>query len=214
MTTQPIALFIHGALSTRRSFSFIKQQLLQDEADNNYAFRDFSYDIRKEPGEETVARLVKQALGYITSTMQNLSLICHSFGGVLGVAAARELIELHPALNIKIITLATPMGGSTAASMLRAMKPSSTFLKNVGAYDKFMKDFKSYDLPCRTRSIITTEGAMDLMPDANDGVVTVKSQLEYSEDANFHPVKVKLNHFEVLLSHEAVGYIKKELYRA
>lgn len=176
-------------------------------------WKDFGYNIREEDGYDTVDRLIKQLSGYAKAAYTDMTLLCHSFGGVLGVAAGRALLDAFPSLKLKIITMGTPLGGSGAASMMRLVKPGSTFLKNIGAYDGFMKEFRSTPLPCRTRALITTEGDAEWIPDPNDGVVTVASQMAYEHDPNFHPVKVKLNHFEVLLSDLVVSHVNKELAR-
>lgn len=220
---RPITYYVHGALSTHRSFSFIKQQLLQEEiCDRNLQFadaaelkkimpreeRDFSYDIRVEQGQEMVDRLTKSlsSLGKRTVT-----LVCHSFGGILGVAAARNVLKANPDMKVNIITMGSPLGGSAMASFLKMLKPSSTFFDNIGSYGKFMREFMSHALPCRTRAIVTTEGHADWMSEPNDGVVTVASQMYYDGDPLFFPTQVKLNHFEVLMSDKSVSTIKKEL---
>lgn len=223
---KPINLFIHGALSTRRSFSFIKSQLLLEEQVANpqafaasspadfkaqcaYEYKDFSYDIRAEKGADMVDRLYKQLKTYGN---RPVTMICHSFGGVLGVSGARRILTEKDDLNISVVTMGSPLGGSAMASFLKMLKPSSTFFRNIGSYDSFMKEFMSEPLPCRTRALITTEGHADWMNEPNDGVVTVGSQMYYEGDPYFYPATVKTNHFEVLLSDKAVGYIKKELH--
>jgi pimeloyl-ACP methyl ester carboxylesterase len=221
-----LIVFVHGALSTKRSFAFIEQGLnksmyramsqLEGAPElhelNPWELRSFSYDIRKEPGKATVSRLVKQLNGYLKSfEVDRLVLICHSFGGVLGVDAVRHL-HLSDASKASVISMSTPYGGATIASLIKLFK-KSTFLDNIGSYEPFIREFLSKPLPCRVRKIITTEGSADFLPGINDGVVTVDSQLALADDPLSSHVKVKLNHFEVLLSQEVVDIIITELNR-
>jgi pimeloyl-ACP methyl ester carboxylesterase len=201
---KPIILFVHGALSTPRSFSFIKRELCIDRS----MAKDFRYDIRKERGNDMVSRLSDQLTTYGDKPV---TLICHSFGGILGISAASLALLNKPQRHINIVTMGTPMGGSSAASWLRILKPGSTFFKNIGSYDHFMRDFMSYPLPCRVRALITTEGSADWINEPNDGVVPLSSQMRFAGDPNFHPLEIKLNHFEVLMSDQVVGHIRKEL---
>lgn len=205
-----LIVYIHGALSTRRSFSYIvKQGAIPVELDDGtIAERYFSYDVRSEPGQSIIGRLAEQVK---RTGIHDVTFIGHSFGGIIAVGAARELPEPY---KPKVISLATPYGGSSAASFLKILKPSSQFFDNVGKYGSFMRDFNSKPLPCRVRGIVTTAGGAEWVAAENDGVVSVASQLHYEKDAHWAGVKVEANHFEVLLIPKTVELIKKELARS
>lgn len=222
-----LIIFIHGALSTKRSFNYIadglhniyefKDDLLKQNSatvvpNEPWEMRYFSYDITKEPGAHTVRRLVTQLDNYTkTFPIERLVLIGHSFGGVLAVDAVRRMQRKELA---SVITMATPFGGSGPASLIKLIKLSkSQFLENVGSYEPFFREFVKKKFPCRVRKIVTVEGTADIMPGQNDGVVSLESQLAMADDPMSSIVKVKLNHFEVLLAPEVTTLIIKELNR-
>lgn len=201
-----LIVYIHGALSTRRSFSYIVRSDPKPEG-AEYAEKYFSYDVRTASGVEIIDRLVEQLK---KAQIHDVTLIGHSFGGIVAVGAARLLPE---PFKPKVITLATPFGGSSAASFLKILKPSSQFFDNVGRYGTFMRDFGSKPLPCRVRGIVTTAGGAEWVASENDGVVSVASQLHYEHDPLWAGIRVEANHFEVLLLPKTVELIRKELAR-
>lgn len=205
-----LIVYVHGALSTRRSFSHIVRQgtLTESFIEGEVAERFFSYDVRKEPANATIERLAEQVK---KTGVHDVTFIGHSFGGVVSVGAARLLSD---DFKPKVISLATPYGGSSVASLLKVFRPASQFFDNVGRYGSFMRDFNSKALPCRVRGIVTTAGGAEWIAGENDGVVSVSSQLHYEKDLNWSGVKLDANHFEVLLVPKTIELIKKELMRA
>lgn len=195
-------IYIHGALSTRRSFSYIVQGLTDIKVPQRY----FSYDIRTT----TAHKIVTELIAYVESLNPkgNLTFVAHSYGGVIAVEAARSLQR-----PVNVISMSTPYGGSAMASLLKMMKPSSKFFDNIGSYNSFMRAFSAKPLPCRVRGLVTTAGSAEWMSEANDGVVTIASQLHYAKDPLWSGFEVDLNHFEVLLSSKVAGLLKKEVGR-
>lgn len=196
-------IYVHGALSTRRSFSYISQSLGDVALPQHY----FGYDVRITHAPEIVDALV--AFVRKLDPQGPLIFISHSYGGIMSVDAARALSPHQSS----VISMASPYGGSTEASFLKLLKPSSKLLSNIGSYHAYMRSFGSKPLPCRVMGLVTTAGGAEWTSDANDGVVTVASQLHFEADPNWSGVKLEANHFEVLLLPEAVGLIKKELDR-
>lgn len=201
-------VYVHGALSTKRSFEYIAERLpratLHSSPIVEQAF--FSYDIKAEPANDSAARLAK----LIKSVKSNdeVTLIAHSYGGVLSVEAARLLATVRP---LKVISMSTPYGGSSIASFLKVLKPASTMFDNIGRYNSFMREFSAKSLPCRVRGLVTVAGSAEWIAEDNDGVVSVASQRHFAADPNWSGADVALNHFEVLLSPIVVGLIGKEL---
>lgn len=195
-------IYIHGALSTRRSFTYLAQELRGVNVPQRY----FSYDVRAVVAHKIVDDLV----AYVSNLNPkgSLTFIAHSYGGVLAVEAVRKL-----QLPCNVISMSTPYGGSAMASLLRVMKPSSKFFDNIGSYNSFMRGFSAKPLPCRVRGLVTTAGSAEWLNEANDGVVTVGSQRHFKNDSNWSEVEVDLNHFEVLLSPKVAGLVKKEVSR-
>lgn len=196
-------VYVHGALSTRYSFSYIAQALEQIQTRQCY----FSYDIRLESSNDIVDTLIGEVLEKADSS-EPITFIAHSFGGIVAVDAARVLAKNR---RCNVISLATPFGGSAEASVLKLLRPSSKFLANIGSYHSYMRSFMAKPLPCRVRGLVTTAGSAVWMQGENDGVVTIKSQLHYESDINWSGILLNVNHFEVLLMPKAVEFIRKEL---
>lgn len=210
-----LIVYVHGALSSRNSWNYIRQKFAEKLGDGEKPTEEYiKYDLNKEVSPDIVKKMVDK----ITSLLQKLQptklvFIGHSFGGVLSVAAARELSELLDEKKIKtrIITLSAPFAGSEVASMLRLFRPGSMFFKNVGTHTDFIKDFKARKLPYKTHVFVTTEGGADWMPQANDGVVTVESQQFFMNDPLANHQEAKVNHFEILLSDQVVTQLTKSI---
>lgn len=195
-------IYVHGALSTRRSFSYITQSLQDIPIPHKF----FGYDVRASRADDIVNSLTEFVRKADSQTP--VMFISHSYGGVVSVAAARQLTQA-----CTVLSMATPYNGSAEASFLKFLRPSSKLLANIGSFNSFMRGFSAKPLPCRVRGLVTTAGGAEWMSDANDGVVTVESQLHYEHDPNWSGVKVDANHFEVLLMPKVVELIRKEISR-
>lgn len=200
-----LVIYVHGALSTPRSFAFIKQSL------PDTVCYDFEYDIRKEAASNIADRLAE----FTTSCGKSaqLTYITHSYGGVLAVEAVRRLGTAALEQDVLVTSMSTPYAGSSIASLMKLLKPSSQFFANIGRYNAFMLKFSASPLPCPVKGIITTAGAADWITEPNDGVVSVGSQLHYEADPLWSGVKLDANHFEVLLHPRAYKIIEKVLTR-
>jgi predicted alpha/beta hydrolase family esterase len=176
LTLQPLQIslpgpvvFIHGASSTPRSFAYLKHRLEVVGA------VDVAYDDAK-PAEEVVDELV-QAL---EPSPAPATLIGHSLGGVIAVAAAQRSSKVD-----RVVTLASPLGGCPEATFLRFVSPRRV-LEDVHPLAPLMVDVRRAAIAVPVLSIVTTE----------DTVVGVASQRAL-EGPTYVPFP--LNHFEVLL---------------
>jgi thioesterase domain-containing protein len=209
---KPLVIFIHGALSSSSCWNYIKYSVRRELKSINS--HSFDYEVSSKPAVEIVQDLYDQILPLaLVDPEIEIIFVGHSYGGVLSVEIARKLE--HDSSKITVLTLASPLGGSGAASVMKLFRPHSHLFRNVGSHDKFMLDFKSKDLPCKTYSIITSseESSQNfLLPGRNDSVVTVESQEAFLEDAQHFHRHLDCNHFEVLLS-PAVGEIIRKLIK-
>jgi pimeloyl-ACP methyl ester carboxylesterase len=220
MSSTTLIVYVHGALSTKNSWNYIRQNLINrltndpSRSEKDRPHEEFiHYNLNKETSDDIVVDMVEKIQSWVTDKgIKKLILIAHSFGGVLSVATVRKLSDFFKASKVKprIITLSSPFAGSEIAAVLRIFKPGSVFFKNIGDHTDFIKDFKRHPLPCHTHSFITTEGSADWMPQDNDGVVTINSQMYFEDDINFAHQEVKSNHFEILLSDLVVTQLFKE----
>lgn len=209
----PLVIFIHGALSTARSWNYIQYATRKALKTLDAEVICPEYDVAEKPATEIIDDLLEQITPSLSYMPRRVIFVGHSFGGVLAVELARRLIEEHEVLaaNVEVLTLSTPFGGSGAASFLKLFKPSSYFYNNTGAFDRFMTNFKNKPLPCRVASLITSiEGSgADFLRGENDGVVTVASQSQFNDDPLHEHCLMPTNHFEILLLPEAGAIISR-----
>ena len=192
--SKPLIIFIHGALSSAKSWNYVRFYLRRQLKDADVLMLE--YDITSEDAADIVDQLYLQIVDKLPEDNQ-VFLVGHSFGGILAVELARRIDENA----CTVVTLSSPFGGSGVAMLLKLFKPSSHLYKNIGTYDTFMSRFRGKSLDCPTYSFITSsDQAADFLSGPNDSVVTVSSQEEFNEDALLKHKYVSCNHFEVLLS--------------
>jgi len=187
-------IYVHGALASKRSWDYVhkKVRTLVRRVPTEIFFE---YDLKIVQSEEIVDALVK----VINSTPDDVTLVGHSYGGVLGVAAARKVTEK----SIKLITLAAPFAGIKLT--LPIFNVESTFFKNISSKNEFMKNVKSNGLACRTISFITNKSSSEWLLGENDGVITRRSQCFFQNDPMSELINIEANHFEILTSDQVVN---------
>ena len=218
MTSTTLILYVHGALSTKNSWNYIRQafigRLPAGTSSDDAPHEEFiKYSLTRETSEEIVKGMIETVTKLIVKKkITKVVFIGHSFGGVLSVETVREMSEFLNDSNVKvkIISLSSPFGGNEIPPVIRVLRPNSIFFKNVGDHAPFIKEFKRHALPCKVHSFITTEGRADWMQKDNDGVVTLESQRFFEKDDLATLQEVKANHFEILLSDVVVTQLLKE----
>ena len=221
MSSTTLIVYAHGALSTKNSWNYIRQNLVsrltteQSLAEDELPQEEFiKYNLNREASSEIVAKMVLKISEWIEAkAIKKLIVVGHSFGGVLSVHAVRKLSDFLKEKKVKcrMVTLSSPFAGSEIAAVLRMFKPGSMFFKNIGDHTTFIREFKSLPLPCHTHIFVTIEGGAEWMPQANDGVVTIASQRFFEGDPNASIHEIKANHFEVLLADAVVSQLYKEV---
>lgn len=150
-------------------------------------FVDYQTEAGLSENIETIAELIFANYGDTP-----VDLVGHSLGGVKAIALHQAGVTTR-----RIVTLASPLGGSGAASMLTWVFPGSRLYKDVTPHSTVIKGLRAAPISVPVLSIVTTGGGMPVFREPNDGVVTVKSQMALTGPTY---VKVDLNHFEVMLS--------------
>ncbi|RYD62074.1 MAG: alpha/beta fold hydrolase [Verrucomicrobiaceae bacterium] len=184
--------YIHGASSTARSFNYIKSELPVHE------FEDIEYT-----HAHPVTRVVDAVVARLESSPVPVTLIGHSLGGVIAVAASQRSQNVR-----NVVTMASPFGGSQVASLMRWISPSQ-LLDDIHPHSPLIRAVKRAKNRVHIMSIVTTGGGISLISGENDGVVTTESQTSI-----LGPVylRVPVNHFEVLLCRESVELIAGHLF--
>lgn len=173
-------LTIHGAFSSSNVFNHIKHKL------SNYKFDDFSYQNQ----HRDVASVIENCNNYIKNIDDDVILIGHSLGGVIGS-------NLLSNKNVKgLITIASPIAGIKVNFYVSTFFFKPTFVQEITPFSPTIVSCKeNLDLTKKHVShIITTNGYSPFMYNDNDGVVTVESQVY----GNNNKIYLSANHHDVL----------------
>lgn len=182
----PHVLYIHGANSSPKSFSYVREALLPHTCDY------FSYD-----ASDKLADIIDRAIDQVDRPCH---IIAHSLGGIV----AANVAHAHPSLVKTVTTIATPYGGSEAANMLSLVMPFNQFLRNIRPSNSILVQTREQPVPVPTLCITAHGGNNPLISSANDGVVTVSSQ---TPPPGATKVSLECTHFEVLLDTVTVELI-------
>ena len=182
---------LHGLGSTPASMVYLQQEL-----EDSYPI---SYNSHQRL--EQSIRHVRQVIEDFIEPDEEYCLIGHSLGGLI----AHHIAQHNPQVK-KLITIASPLGGSKAAWLLQYAVIGSPIFADLVTSSWYVKHIKESRPPADVLSIIATEGGWSLFGEPNDGTVELRSQraLPYGEK-----VEVDANHFEVLLRLETLHAIKE-----
>ncbi len=180
--------YLHGANATSRSFAWLKRELPTHEAVNI----DYSTDI-------PMAVVLDEIADRMASD-PDITIVGHSLGGVLAVALSQRCSNVR-----QVVTMGAPFGGSNIASVMRWLSPHS-FMNDIYPQSRLITGIHNKALTIPVFSIVTTGGRSPLIPEPNDGVVSVASQKALYGP---HYVERGVNHFECLLDGETAQIISE-----
>jgi len=179
--------YIHGANETATCFNYVKAKL------PNHSMYDIEYDCHA-PLQDTITKVNKQL------PKDNISIIGHSLGGVIAVALSqRNKNKIN-----KVVTLASPFGGSESAYYLKYIFPAYGLFKNVSSTNPYLQSISKTGAVVPTLNIIATTGYNPLSAARNDGVITIDCQRKLPKAIE---IEVLHNHFEVLLADEVISLV-------
>ena len=184
--------YIHGANASPLSFSFIKANSRPHDAEEIL----YRHDV---PLAKTVAELRRKAV------LHNgpLAIVGHSLGGIVAAAVAQTAdVE-------KVVTLASPFGGSSAAALLQWFTRSQ-LMADIAPSSSVLTSLRMNPPSTRMLSFVTDPG-IDTLGEKGDGVVTTASQLALNGPTY---ETVDINHFEVLLSRDIAHKIDHFLWNS
>jgi pimeloyl-ACP methyl ester carboxylesterase len=190
MNSPPI-WYIHGAFASPRSFAWLKGELPEHEAIN------VEYSCSGQLSR-VIDKIVEQA-----RTEEQIDIIGHSLGGVIGVILAHRLPNIR-----RVVTMSSPFGGSRIAAFLQFITPG-TFMQDVQPLSPIMSEVRSKELSVPVLSLVTTGGRSPAILEPNDGVVSLQSQRALN-GPRF--IERPVNHFEVLLDEETPRIISEFLW--
>ena len=139
---------------------------------------------------------------------EKFSIVSHSLGGILGYLIA---IRGDENINLEhLVSISTPYGGSDVAGKLKWFYPGYSVLKDIASNSNIIKEIASNPVDkCQTLCIISTGGTLPFMNEANDGVVTLKSQRKVNTTKR---VEVPVNHFESVQDEQTIREIKNFVF--
>lgn len=188
-------VYIHGANSTSKSFSFLQEKMPQHDILN----LEYDVNIPFVDNEKRMAKEIRAAFGY-----KPISFVGHSLGGLFCV----RLMNRNKHAK-RTFSMAAPYGGSRFVGYLTWICPSYQLFKDIATSSNIIRYFKTEEQTKPIMQIVTTGGGNPLMGEDNDGTVTMKSQKAIN-GAIFK--MVPFNHFEVLLNINTVEDMKKFLF--
>lgn len=190
--TTPIVWYVHGAHASPRSFAYLKTLLPAHES-HSIAYSSDT------PAMQTLAEMVDLA----EACERPIHVVGHSLGGVLALALSKRVPSVE-----RVVTLSAPFGGSKVASTMRWFIRHQLF-DDIHPHSTLMQMVARGPIRAPVLSFVTHGGRSSLMPEPNDGVVTVASQRAV-EGPKY--IDFDLNHFEVLLSEEIVEPLTSFLF--
>ncbi len=184
-------VYIHGNNATSESFTYIRHMI---------GGNDILIDYNSDNGFFNNLQDMKDKL---EKTTGKLRFIAHSLGGIYAI----HLMDIFPKRTIQGITLSTPYGGSSHASMLKLFLPFKQVLRDITPTSPPIMSANRIAIHCPWTNVVTVKGHNTWMHEPNDGVVTVASQ-KHRQDMNL--LELNLSHFEVVVSNSTVELLKKE----
>jgi|SRR5271170_1630523 len=183
-------IFIHGAGSSSTSFNYIKHGI----GDEN-CYLDYTYN-----NDIPLLNIIEEFRQEIDKLDSPPIIIGHSLGGVIAASLAK-ITKVT-----KVITLATPFGGSFVASVFSWVIPSQLMI-DLSQNSPILRKLRN-DPPTIPILSFVTDSNNIIFGKSTDGVVTVESQL-WLDGPEYRTVN--LNHFEVLLSMDITKQIKEAI---
>jgi len=183
-------VYIHGASATSESFNYIRSKVGRG-TDINYDSRNgFENNLN-----DMLATLKEQ---------DDMFFVAHSLGGIYSLHIANSL----PDRVLGAVTISTPYGGAQVAEVAKYFLPFSRLMRDIGPSSWAMTQADTIKIQHPWCNVVTVRGQSPFIPDANDGVVTVKSQQHH---VDMELVEVDYNHYEVLQSDTVVRLVRDRI---
>lgn len=185
-----LTVYIHGATATAQSFNYMREHL---------GGQDLTLEYDSEHGFNNNLDLMSEIL--VDHDAKNIFFVGHSLGGIYCLSLA----ERFPDRVLGGVTISTPYGGSEVAPFLKYFVPFNRLLKEIGPASRPIVHVQEIRLSVPWCNIVTTRGNSPWIAAANDGVVTIESQRRHPD---FDYIEVAANHYEILMSAEAIAIVK------
>lgn len=183
-------VYIHGANATPNSWNYIKNKI----GDGILLSYDSANGFRNN----------LESMKLQLNDIPDLQFVAHSLGGIYAVHLANHFSD-----KVKgAVTLSTPYGGHNIPFLARYYLHWHRLLHDVIPTSWPISTSLKYTIKCPWTNIVTISGSVPWEEYPNDGVVTIKSQ-KHRTDMDL--IELKCNHYEIMLSQQAVDIIKTKL---
>ncbi len=191
-------LYIHGAYASGTTFTHMVGHFPAHAA----VFADYNC---LNTSVANIVRILKETVAEQFGG-EPYSIVAHSLGGVVGLslAASGEPVE-------QIFTMSAPFGGSQTASVLALLFFLTPVFADINPHSATIRGILEGGVQVPVRSIVSTGGGSPLLPEANDGVVTVASQIQLV-GPEYHTVDC--NHFDVVQAGPVIHLAREFLFDA
>lgn len=186
-------LYIHGANSSGRSWNYVREKIKHDDLVLEYSCSESFYTNLKV--------MKKQVMN------EEWFIIGHSLGGIY----ALHLYNLLKSRCRGAISISSPLGGSQLADIAKFFMPWFKLFGDAGTLSSPIIEAQAiaHGLHCDWTQVVTTAGGTPYIPDKNDGVVSITSQLAHTEKMKI--VRVPTNHYEILQDPRLVKLVSTKL---
>lgn len=135
-----------------------------------------------------------------------ISIIGHSLGGLLGYLIACRDNEVNVS---HLVTISAPFSGSPQARILKWLYPAYHVLGDLSPRSALIYEMRDSKPKCKMLSLISMRGSIPLIPEQNDGIVTLQSQLSTPAKKK---VEIQANHFEIIQDDRALVEINRFIF--
>lgn len=188
--------FIHGLNCTGKIFTHLRSSLPEHDA----IIVEYDSNQSIESSLQTVIKTV--------DTTEPIWVVGHSLGGILAYLMA---LRKGNQLNVKgIVSISTPFGGSSTASILKWFFHRMDVLRDITPGSPIIREVTSKKLPVPFVSIVSVSGNLPFISGENDGIVTLESQ---RASVAKRKVDVKANHFEVMQDEKTVATVRDFIFK-
>lgn len=191
--------FVHGANATPGSFNYLTSKLGLSR--DRMAFADYSSN---DGFYNNLDQMKSQLID------GDWFLISHSMGGIYSA----HLCEFLGNRFMGAVSMSTPYGGSELCDVLSLVHPFSRLFRDASTRSRPIKEAQQKIAtisPTPWTAIATSSGRVPYLPDHNDGVVTLSSQLALEKYMDI--IQLDCNHYEIMQDDRMVNIIQDQIRR-
>jgi pimeloyl-ACP methyl ester carboxylesterase len=215
VTDKPLLILVHGMTDSPLRW----QALLKKLNHEGYQVLRFHYPtgMPLDSDAQVLAKMLERVMARTPN--QRMIIIAHSMGGLVSRRAIQYLAADKKAASLDyFFSVATPWGGHQLATLGASQSPIVVPVwRDLAMNSPFLKQLYAQRLPTEINFDLfyATAGGREIFNEPNDGVVTVKSQLDEraKQDAK-HIYAINSAHVAALLNADTIKAFNAALFSA